>query len=54
MCSSDLSNTTTHILYPEIDFSDEAINLLADAYMEIAITNDSMREMSLKVSSGVL
>ncbi len=48
------SNTTTHILYPEIDFSDEAINLLADAYMEIAITNDSMREMSLKVSSGVL
>lgn len=48
------SNTTTHFLYPEIEFSDEAINLLASAYMEIAVTSDSMREMSMKVSSGAM
>ncbi len=48
------SNTTTNILFPGIEFSDETNNSLAKAYIEIAVNDESLQDMSHKVKSGVL
>ena len=47
-------NTTTNLLYPGIELSDESINSLNNAYTEIAVNDDTLQEMSHKVKSGAL
>lgn len=46
-------NTSARMLYPGLEFSNEANNSLAEAYMELIVDVDALEAMTEKVGQGV-